>query len=63
MIVLLLPLLEESLGFMPVGEYPSPHTLTAKRAVEALGEGVLPGATRRDVHRVAVLISQRSQRR
>jgi len=43
MIVLLPPLFNHDLGFMPIDKDPAIETVTAKRPVEALDEGIFPG--------------------
>ena len=58
MIVLLAPVLDDNLCFMPVGKDPAIQTFAAKRAVETLDEGILPGTARRNVHGVAVTVTQ-----
>src|SRR5829696_8859329 len=43
---------------MPAGKDPAIETIAPKRPIEALDEGILLGAARRDVERVALTVMQ-----
>lgn len=57
-IVLLPPILNHDLGFMPGDKNPAIQTFAAKLAVEALNKRVLPWTAGFDVHRLALAIPQ-----
>lgn len=58
MIVLLPPLFNDDLSFMAIGKDPTVKTFTAKGAVEALNEGILPRTAGGDVDRAALAVAQ-----
>jgi hypothetical protein len=58
MIVLLTSLFDNRLCFLPIGKQPAIQTLSPKCVVEALDRRVFPRATRLNIERVAVLLTQ-----
>lgn len=56
--VLLTPLFDHQLGLPTVGKEPTVEAFAAQRAAETLDEGVLPGAARCDVQRVATAVAR-----